>query len=76
MTKYKNRIPILLSQKEVRDERRYKQKEISERTGLSESMISRLMRETDLGGVNYASARAIAKWLGVSTDDLADEEID
>jgi hypothetical protein len=34
------------------------------------------MREPDIGGVNYASARVIAAWLWVSTDDLADEESD
>ena len=76
MVVYKNKIPVLVSQKEVQDGRRYKQREISIGTGLSESMISRLMREPDIGGVNYASARAIAAWLGVSTDDLADAESD
>jgi hypothetical protein len=48
--------------------------EIAIGSGLSESMISRLMREPDIGGVNYASARIIAQWLGVSTDALAVEE--
>ena len=56
--------------------RRYRQREIAKGTGLSESMISRLMRETELSAIKYVTARAIARWLGVSTDDLADEEND
>jgi transcriptional regulator with XRE-family HTH domain len=72
---YKNKIPLLVSQKEVRDEQRYKQREIALATGLSESMISRLMREEELSAINYVTARIIARWLGVSTDELA-EEID
>jgi transcriptional regulator with XRE-family HTH domain len=74
MVKFINRIPVLVSEKEVRDGRRYKQKDIAIGSGLSESMISRLMREDDIGGVNYASARIIAEWLGVSTDALATAE--
>jgi transcriptional regulator with XRE-family HTH domain len=74
MVKYINKIPLLVSQKEVRDRQRYRQKEIAKGTGLSESMISRLMREEELSAINYVTARAIARWLGVSTDDLADEE--
>jgi transcriptional regulator with XRE-family HTH domain len=74
MLKFVNRIPVLVSEKEVRDGRRYKQRDIANGTALSESMISRLMREPDISGVNYASARIIAEWLGVSTDDLAIKE--
>ena len=75
MVRYINKIPWLVSQKEVRDRERYKQKEIARATGLSESMISRLMREEELSAINYVTARIIARWLGVSTDELA-EEID
>ena len=74
MAKYLNNIPLLVSQKEVRDKRRYKQKEIAIESGLNEPMISRLMREPEIGGITYATARAIAEWLGVSTDDLATKE--
>jgi transcriptional regulator with XRE-family HTH domain len=73
MVKYINKIPWLVSQKEVRDRERYKQKEIAKATGLSESMISRLMREEELSAINYVTARIIARWLGVSTDELAEE---
>jgi transcriptional regulator with XRE-family HTH domain len=74
MGKYVNRIPVLVSEKEVRDGRRYKQKEIAIVSGLSESMVSRLMREPEIGGITYDTARTIAEWLGVSTDDLAIKE--
>jgi transcriptional regulator with XRE-family HTH domain len=74
MTKYQSNIPMLVLQKEVRDRRRYKQKEIAIGSGLSEPMISRLMRETDISGVNYATARALADWLGVSMEELAIKE--
>ena len=74
MAKYVNRIPVLVSAKEVRDGKRYKQKEIAIASGLSEPIVSRLMRETEIGGITYSTARMIAQWLGVSTDDLAVKE--
>ena len=37
-------------------------------------MISRLMCEPEIGGITYTTARAMAEWLGVSTDDLAVKE--
>jgi transcriptional regulator with XRE-family HTH domain len=74
MGKYINQIPVLVSEKEVRDKRRYKQKEIAIASGLSESMVSRLMREPEIGGITYDTARTIAEWLGVSTDALASKE--
>lgn len=73
MIVYKNKIPLLTSQKEVRDGQRYRQRDIARATGLSESMISRLMREEELSAINYVTARIIARWLGVSTDELAEE---
>jgi transcriptional regulator with XRE-family HTH domain len=74
MVKYKNKIPVLVSAKEIRDGRRYKQKEIAIGSGLSEPIVSRLMREDDISGVTYASVRAIAEWLGVSMEELAERD--
>jgi transcriptional regulator with XRE-family HTH domain len=73
MLKQKNNIPMLLSLKELRDGRRYRQKAISIGTGLSEGMISRLLRDGDISHMTYGSAKALAKWLGVSTDELGTE---
>ena len=73
MVKQKNNIPMLLSLKELRDGRRYRQKAIAIGTGLSEGMISRLLRDEDISHMAYGSAKAIAKWLNVSTDELGTE---
>jgi transcriptional regulator with XRE-family HTH domain len=72
--KYVNQIPLLVSEKEVRDKRRYKQKEIAIASGLSEAIVSRLMRETEISGITYTTARMIAEWLGVSMEELATAE--
>ena len=73
VNKQKNNIPMLLSQKELRDGRRYRQKDIAIGTGLSEGMVSRLMRDGDISHMTYGAAKAIAKWLGVSTDELGSD---
>jgi len=67
---------MLLSQKELRDGRRYKQKDIAHGTGLSVSVVSRIMNDRTIGGMTYATAKAFAKWLGVPMEELADSEID
>jgi transcriptional regulator with XRE-family HTH domain len=72
MVKHLNRIPILVSAKEIRDGRRYKQKEIAAGSGLSEPIISRLMRDDDISGITYATAKALAQWLDVSMEELAE----
>jgi len=73
MIKQKNNIPMLLSQKELRDGRRYRQKDIAMGTGLSEGMVSRFMRDRDISHMTYGSAKAIARWLDVTTDELGTE---
>jgi transcriptional regulator with XRE-family HTH domain len=72
LTKQISKIPKLLTQKELRDERRYKQKDIADGTGLSEGMISRLLRHKDISNLNYESAKAIANWLGVAMEELGE----
>jgi transcriptional regulator with XRE-family HTH domain len=74
MVKYVNQIPVLVSEKEVRDKRRYKQKEIAIASGLSEAIVSRLMREPEIGGITYTTANMIADWLGVAMEELASKE--
>ena len=73
MAKQLNKIPKLLTQKELRDERRYKQQDIVDGTGLSKSMISRVLNNDDISNLTYESAKAIAKWLGVSMEELGEE---
>jgi hypothetical protein len=74
LDKHLNKIPMLLSQKELRDGRRYKQKDIVIGTGLSGTIVSRVMNDKDIGGLTYASAKAFAKWLNVSMEELGEEE--
>ena len=74
LDKQLSKIPMLLSQKELRDGRRYKQKAIAEGTGLSESVVSRVFNEKDITNLTYGSAKALAKWLGVPMEELGQEE--
>ena len=77
MGKLKNRIPILLIEKERRDERRYSQRDMAVGTGLTDTAISRFMRHETLDNVSFASMVKIAEWLEVSPLDLfekADED--
>ena len=75
MESHLNKIPMLLSQKELRDGRRYRQKDIVDGTGLSSTIVSRVMKDKDIGGLTYASAKAFAKWLGIPMEELGQEEI-
>jgi transcriptional regulator with XRE-family HTH domain len=68
-----NKIPNLITRKELRDGKRYRHKDIAEGTGLSESMISRLLRDKEIDNLSYSSAKLIARWLGVSTDELGED---
>jgi transcriptional regulator with XRE-family HTH domain len=73
LTKQLNKIPMLLSQKELRDGRRYIQQDMVKGTGLSKSMISRVLDHNDISSLTYESAKAIAKWLGVSMEELGQD---
>ena len=73
MAKQLNKIPKLLTLKELRDDRRYKQQDIADGTGLSKGMISRLLKHKDISSLTYESAKAIAQWLGVSMEELGQE---
>ena len=73
MAKQLNKIPKLLTLKELRDERRYKQQDIADGTGLSKGMISRVLHNKDISNLTYESAKAIAKWLGVAMEELGQD---
>jgi transcriptional regulator with XRE-family HTH domain len=70
-----NNIPVLIAQKEIRDRRRYKQKDIAEATQISESMISRVIQDKiNIGGMTLDTAFALADWLGCDIRDLVIRE--
>ena len=73
MEQHLNKIPMLLSQKELRDGRRYKQIDIANGTGLSVSVVSRIMNDRSIGGMTYATAKAFANWLGVAMEELGED---
>jgi transcriptional regulator with XRE-family HTH domain len=73
MGKFKNRIPILLIAKEMRDKKRYSQHDMAQGTGLTDTAVSRFMRHDTLDNITYASAIVIARWLGVSVEELSEE---
>ena len=74
MGRFKNRIPELLTHKELRDKTRYKQRDMAQATGLTEAAISRIMKHETIDNVTYASLVVIAEWLGVSMEELAERE--
>lgn len=64
-------ILTLVTRKELRDGKRYKQREIAAQTGISEAMISRLLRDQiHVDDISLGTARAIANWLECTIDDL------
>jgi transcriptional regulator with XRE-family HTH domain len=75
LDKQVNKIPMLLSQKELRDGRRYRQKDVAIGTGISEAVVSRVFNDNDIVNLTYGTAKALAKWLGVSMEELGQEEI-
>ena len=74
MGKLKNRVPELLALKEVCDKTRYTQREMASGTGLTDISISRFMRAETLDNITYASALALAQWLGVTMEELTEQE--
>ncbi|MDQ7025903.1 MAG: helix-turn-helix transcriptional regulator [Anaerolineae bacterium] len=71
-----NNIPILLTQKELRDRKRYSQHQMAEGTGLTDSAISRILHYKTLDKVPFDSIVKVAKWLEVNPLDLIEESED
>jgi transcriptional regulator with XRE-family HTH domain len=71
----KNNIQYQLAAKEMRDGKRYKQSEIARATGLSHTMISRLILSPTLEHFAFGSIVLMADWLGCSVDDLIKKEV-
>lgn len=66
-----SKIPQLIAEKELRDNKRYKQVDIVEATNLSPSMVSRLVRGTvNLENVTLAVVIPMAQWLECNIEDL------
>jgi|GEM_PF-2623823 len=61
---------ILLAQKEIRDRKRYTQKEIADETGVSQSMISRIANGKEIEALSVGKALLIAEWLGCNISEL------
>jgi transcriptional regulator with XRE-family HTH domain len=65
-----NNIQIMLAKKELRDAKRYKQLDIARESGISQSVLSRIMSKEDIGGFTLETAHLLAAWLGCSIEDL------
>ena len=70
----KSNIHYQLAAKEMRDGKRYKQMDIVKGTGLSQSMISRMIASPTLENFTLGSCKLMADWLGCSVDDLMKKE--
>jgi transcriptional regulator with XRE-family HTH domain len=70
----RNRIPELMQRKGLRDNKRYAQKDMAEGTKLTSAAISRIVNHPTLDNVAFLSAYKIAKWLGVSMEELVRDE--
>jgi transcriptional regulator with XRE-family HTH domain len=74
MGRLKNRIPELMTLKELRDKTRYRQRDMAQGTGLTDAAISRILSYETLDNLAYGSALVIAEWLGVSMEELSERE--
>ena len=74
MKEVKSKVQYQLAAKEMRDGKRYKQVEIARGTGLSQSMVSRLISSPSLENFTIGSVVLMANWLGCSVDDLIQQE--
>lgn len=74
MRKLTNRIPELLTRKELRDKTRYSQRDVARGTGLTDAAISRILHYETLNKLAYGSATALAEWLGVTMEELAGDD--
>lgn len=64
-----SRFLVLLSQKEIREGKRYSQREIARATNISNAVVSRWMRD-DIQGANLATVRKLCDWLDCDIGDL------
>jgi transcriptional regulator with XRE-family HTH domain len=74
MKEFRSNIQYQLAAKEMRDGKRYKQIEIAQATGLSHTMISRLINSPTLEHFTFGSVAIMAEWLGCTLDDLMKKE--
>lgn len=70
MKKLLNKIPSLLAAKEMRENKRYTQRDMAQETDLTESLVSRTMRNEVIDTLSLIHAHAIADWLECSIYDL------
>jgi transcriptional regulator with XRE-family HTH domain len=74
MSKLVNRIPEYFARKELRDNRRYSQRDMALGAKLTDNAISRILRYETLDNISFGSIVAIADWLGVENPrDLAQQ---
>jgi DNA-binding Xre family transcriptional regulator len=74
MRTIRSNIQYQLAAKEMRDGKRYKQVDITQATGLSHTMVSRLISSPTLEHFTFGSIAIMADWLGCSVDDLMKKE--
>jgi len=72
---FRSNIQYQLAAKEMRDGKRYKQIEIAHATGLSHTLISRLILSPTLEHFAFGSVAMMADWLDCSVDDLIKKEV-
>ena len=65
-----NRFNNLLAQKEIRDNKRYRQTDIANETGLSKATVSRWMKGGDVSESTIHTAQLLCEWLGCDLADL------
>lgn len=70
MAKVVSNFAVLLARKEQQDRRRYTQKEVAESIGISESMVSRLLKDVDVLKMSYGNILKVAQWLDCTSDEL------
>ena len=65
MGKFINRIPEMMARKDIRDNKRYTQRDMARGTGLTDTAISRIMKHKTLDHASFGHMLLIADWLGV-----------
>jgi transcriptional regulator with XRE-family HTH domain len=70
MFKVMTRLPQLLAAKEIRDNRRYTQKEVADASGVSPTLISNWMNGKNVERSTVETVLRVADWLGCTLDEL------